>query len=53
MMRLYLDDDSASVLLTRLLRRAGHDVRLHSEVTMAGEDDPCIWLKRSVKIEFC
>jgi predicted nuclease of predicted toxin-antitoxin system len=39
-MRLYLDDDSASFLLTRLLRRAGHDVRLPSEAGMAGEDDP-------------
>jgi len=39
-MRLYLDDDSASLLLSRLLQRAGHDVRLPSEVGMAGEDDP-------------
>src|SRR5438105_7130767 len=39
-MRLYLDDDSASTLLSRLLRHAGHDVRLPSEVGMAGEDDP-------------
>jgi hypothetical protein len=33
-MRLYLDDDSASALLTRLLRQAGHDVRVPSEVGM-------------------
>jgi hypothetical protein len=52
-MRLYLDDDSASSLLTRLLRQAGHDVRLPSEVGMAGEDDPCIWLKRSARGVFC
>jgi hypothetical protein len=39
-MRLYRDDDSASTLLTRLLRQARHDVRLPSEVGMAGEDDP-------------
>jgi predicted nuclease of predicted toxin-antitoxin system len=39
-MRLYLDDDSASALLTRLLQQAGHDVRVPSEVGMAGEDDP-------------
>jgi predicted nuclease of predicted toxin-antitoxin system len=39
-MRLYLDDDSASALLTRLLQHAGHDVRLPAEVNMAGEDDP-------------
>jgi hypothetical protein len=39
-MRLYLDDDSASALLTRLLRQAGHDVRVPVEVGMAGDDDP-------------
>ena len=39
-MRLYLDDDSASALLTRLLRQAGHDVRVPLEVGMAGDDDP-------------
>jgi hypothetical protein len=39
-MRLYLDDDSASALLTRLLRKAGHDVQLPADVGMAGEDDP-------------
>jgi predicted nuclease of predicted toxin-antitoxin system len=39
-MRLYLDDDSASALLTRLLRQAGHDVRLPSDAGTAGEDDP-------------
>jgi predicted nuclease of predicted toxin-antitoxin system len=38
-MRLYLDDDSASTLLTRLLRKAGHDVLLPADVGMAGEDD--------------
>jgi hypothetical protein len=27
-MRLYLDDDSASLLLARLLRQAGHDVQV-------------------------
>jgi hypothetical protein len=39
-MRLYLDDDSASALLARLLRQAGHDVQLPVEVGMSGEDDP-------------
>ena len=39
-MRLYLDDDSAFSLLTRLLRQAGDDVRVPSEVGMAGDDDP-------------
>lgn len=38
-MRLYLDDDSASLLLTRLLRRAGHDVQLPADVGLSGEDD--------------
>jgi predicted nuclease of predicted toxin-antitoxin system len=39
-MRLYLDDDSALALLTRLLRQAGHDVRVPAEIGMAGDDDP-------------
>jgi predicted nuclease of predicted toxin-antitoxin system len=39
-MRLYLDDDSASALLARLLRKAGHDVQVPADVGMAGEDDP-------------
>jgi hypothetical protein len=38
-MRLYLDDDSTSALLVRLLRQAGHDVRLPAEIGTAGEDD--------------
>lgn len=38
-MRLYLDDDTSSVLLARLLRRAGHDVQAPQEVGLAGEDD--------------
>jgi hypothetical protein len=39
-MKIYLDDSIASVLLARLLRNAGHDVRLPIDVGMAGEDDP-------------
>lgn len=39
-MRLYLDDDTACPLLARLLRQAGHDVQLPSEVGMAGRKDP-------------
>ena len=39
-MRLYLDDDSASPLLARLLRQAGHDAQLPTDVGMAGHDDP-------------
>jgi predicted nuclease of predicted toxin-antitoxin system len=38
-MRLYLDDDIASVHLARLLRKAGHDVRLPSEAGLSGESD--------------
>ena len=38
-MRLYLDDDSASGLLARLLRQAGHDVQLPAAAGTAGEHD--------------
>jgi hypothetical protein len=38
-MRLYLDDDSASTLLARLLRQAAHGVQLPADVGMAGHDD--------------
>jgi predicted nuclease of predicted toxin-antitoxin system len=38
-MRLYLDDDSAWPVLLRLLRRAGHQVTVPSDVGMSGRDD--------------
>ena len=38
-MRLYLDDDSTSGLLVRLLNRAGHDVRLPIDIGVAGRND--------------
>jgi predicted nuclease of predicted toxin-antitoxin system len=38
-MRLYLDDDIASALLTRLLRNAGHDVQTPADVGLAGKSD--------------
>ena len=38
-MNLYLDDDSASALITLLLRRAGHDVEVPSVAGLAGDDD--------------
>ncbi|HZU35189.1 MAG TPA: DUF5615 family PIN-like protein [Gemmataceae bacterium] len=38
-MRLYLDDDSASPLLARLLRNASHDVQAPADAGMAGKDD--------------
>jgi predicted nuclease of predicted toxin-antitoxin system len=39
-MKLYLDDDTADVLLAKLLRNAGHDVQLPGEVGIVGEPDP-------------
>jgi hypothetical protein len=39
-MRIYLDDDSAGPLLARLLRAAGHDVRLPTDVNLSGQSDP-------------
>jgi hypothetical protein len=39
-MILYLDDDSASTLLVRLLRKDGHDVAIPADVGMDGKKDP-------------
>lgn len=39
-MRLYLDDNIASSLLVRLLRKAGHEVQVPADVGTGGEDDP-------------
>jgi predicted nuclease of predicted toxin-antitoxin system len=39
-MKLYLDDDIASRLLTKLLRNAGHDVQIPAEAGKVGDDDP-------------
>lgn len=39
-MRLYLDDDTAAVLLMRLLKQFGHDVQIPREAGMPGADDP-------------
>lgn len=39
-MRLYLDDDIASALLSTLLHRSGHDVQVPADAGMAGENDP-------------
>ena len=38
-MRRYLDDDTASPLLAKLLGNAGHDVQLPSAAGMSGKDD--------------
>ena len=47
-MRLYLDEDSASALLVRLQRSAGHDMELPDEVDIAGRNDP-VHLLRAVR----
>ena len=39
-MRLYLDDDSVDPLLIRLLRNAGHDVRIPADISQTGSPDP-------------
>lgn len=39
-MRLYLDDDSASPLLARLLTQAGHEVQLPEAADLVGAEDP-------------
>src|SRR5579862_1515744 len=39
-MRLYLDDDIASALLTQLLRNAGHDVAIPADAGLSGYADP-------------
>jgi hypothetical protein len=38
-MRFYLDDDSASATLVRLLTQAGHDVQVPADVDLTGSDD--------------
>lgn len=38
-MRLYLDDDSVAALLVRLLRQAGHNLRLPVHLGLAGVHD--------------
>jgi Domain of unknown function (DUF5615) len=46
-MKLYLDDDTASTLLAKLLRQARHDVQVPSDVNLAGLPD-ALHLTRSV-----
>jgi hypothetical protein len=38
-MRIYLDEDSAGTLLTRLLQNAGHDVQRPADVGLVGAHD--------------
>src|SRR5262249_10540623 len=43
-MKIYLDDDSASALLVRLLQREGHDVVVPADVGNVGIKDPAHFL---------
>lgn len=47
MMRLYLDDDSASPLLAQLLRKAGHDVQMPGDAGTTGSPD-AVHLTRAI-----
>ena len=49
-MRLYLDDDSVSPALVRLLRQAGHDVVIPIDRGLAGANDP-LHLARAIREE--
>lgn len=52
-MRLYLDDDTASPLLAKLLRKAAHDVLMPSEVGMSGSDDAVHLTRAMVEDRVC
>ena len=39
-MKLYLDDDTASGILTQLLHQAGHEVQVPTDVGQNGKSDP-------------
>src|ERR1041384_5977653 len=39
-MKLYLDDDSAKASLVRLLKKAGHQVAIPTDVGLRGASDP-------------
>ena len=47
-MRLYLDDDTSAPLLAKLLRNAGHDIQMPSDIGMGGAPDP-VHLTRAIK----
>jgi hypothetical protein len=49
-MRLYLDDDSASGLLVRLLRQATHDVQTPADLGLVGADD-AVHLTRAIRTD--
>ncbi len=46
-MKLYIDDDTVGGLLVRLLRRAGHDVEIPTDVGLAGRSD-AVHLRHSI-----
>jgi len=46
-MRLYLDDDTASPLLAKLLRKAAHDVQMPGDIGLTGAPD-AVHLTRAV-----
>jgi hypothetical protein len=46
-MKLYLDDDSIDPLLVRLLRNAGHEVRIPADIGATGSPDP-VHLRHSI-----
>ena len=47
-MMLYLDDDSADPLLVRLLRSAGHEVRIPAEIGQTGSHD-AVHLRHAIR----
>lgn len=47
-MDLYLDDDSADLLLARMLRNAGHDVLLPIDIGRSGSPD-AVHLKHAIR----
>jgi hypothetical protein len=49
-MRLYLDDDSASRHLLRLLLQVGHDVESPRDAQLAGKPDP-VHLKHCIQVQ--
>jgi predicted nuclease of predicted toxin-antitoxin system len=47
-MRLYLDDDTASPILAKLLRKQAHDVQIPIDIGMSGADD-AVHLTRTIR----
>lgn len=51
-MRLYLDDDTASLLLVTLLRRERHDALIPADFKMSGAKDPS-HLRQAIREAAC